>query len=156
MVLIKSQIKHKLDGKYLTGVLDLEIETSVGNINIATTYLPSRRPFIPFPDFHRLASKNTPAYLMGDLNVSSLNLGSTLTNQTGRQLDRMLNMGKLHHLGPDFSTFHARNSHTTPNIILYNYKVNQNITFKLGQITLSDHIPIIKHSVLKLKIYQLY
>lgn len=106
-------------------------------------YLPPRRLFIPYPGFHRLTTRNSPAYITGDLNATSQNVGCRHTNQVGRQLDRMLNNGLLHHLGPDFPTFYTRNSHTTPDIVLCNNKVSHNISIKPRPITLSDHIPLI-------------
>lgn len=53
-VLIKSNIKHEIIEDFITDVLELRINTTIGQISVATTYLPPRRPYLPFPDFHRL------------------------------------------------------------------------------------------------------
>lgn len=53
-ILIKSPIKHKIIDDYITDVIELRIETPTGTLSIATTYLPPRRPYLPFPDIHKL------------------------------------------------------------------------------------------------------
>lgn len=101
-LLVKSYIKHKIDDNYITDFIDIAIETENGLLNIATTYLPPRRPYLPFPDFHRLLSKNNPAYILADLNLSSTLTGSNHNNQVGKNLNRLINNGFVNHLGPDF------------------------------------------------------
>lgn len=54
-ILIKSNIQHKIDDNYITDLLEITVETEIGEISIATTYLPPRRPYLPYPDIHRLA-----------------------------------------------------------------------------------------------------
>ena len=142
-ILVKSQIKHKLDDNYITDFLDISIETDTGPINIATTYLPPRRAYLPFPDFHRFATKNNPAYLIGDLNATSINLGNKKNNQVGKNLNRFLTQGTLIHHGPNFPTFHSHHAQSTPDIVLSNNKIIHNLTLTQGPITLSDHTPII-------------
>lgn len=134
---IKAYIKHKL-GEFL----DLSIESDIGEINIATTYLPPRRPYIPFQDYHRFASKNNPSYPLTDMNAFSHNIGSNSVNQDGRHLHGFITNGSLVHLGPNFPTFFSRNTQT-PDIILANNKATHNITLKPIPVTLSGHIPII-------------
>ena len=51
---IKYNIKHKLFDDFDTDFLCVEIDTSLGPIQIATTYLPPRRPYLPYTDMHRL------------------------------------------------------------------------------------------------------
>ncbi len=142
-ILIKNNIKHRTDDDYITDLLEIIIETEIGEIGIATTYLPPRRPFLPYPDFHRLASKNIPTYLFADLNANIRAAGYQNTNQVGRSLERLINNGKLTFMGPQFSTFHDRRSSTTPDIALGNNKTMHNITIDPGPLTESDHIPLI-------------
>lgn len=50
--------------------------------------------------------------------------------------------GKLIHLGPQFPTFHDRNS-TTPDLLLSNNKAIHNIVIEQGPLTTSDYFPIV-------------
>lgn len=91
-LLIKSNIKHILDDNYITDFLDTSLETATRKINIATNYLPPRRPIIPFPDFHRLASENNPVYFLADLKAVTTQLSNNFYNQVGRHLNVFLTM----------------------------------------------------------------
>lgn len=66
-ILIKQNIKHKIKDDFMTNTLEIVIVTAIGQISIATTYLPPRSPFLPLPDFHQLAYNNHPTYIIGDL-----------------------------------------------------------------------------------------
>ena len=66
-ILVKSNILHKIKDDFITDVLQITIETSIGPVNFATTYIPPRRLFFPYPDFHSLASNNQPTYILADL-----------------------------------------------------------------------------------------
>lgn len=142
-ILIKSHIKHKIEDNFITDVLQIKIETSLGPINIATTYLPPRRPYLPFPDFHKIASNQFPTYIIGDLNAKHHSLGDNYNNTVGKGLKRMLDFNKLIHLGPQFTTYTSQTSNTTPDIVLSNNKTYHNHTVEAGPPTTSDHIPII-------------
>lgn len=136
-ILIKQNIKHKLDDNYLTDVLEIIINTDIGEVGIATTYLPPRRPYLPFPDFNSLATIHRPTYIIGDLNASHTLLGNRSNNQVVKNLERLLSIGKLQHIGPDFSTFKGRLSQTTPR---YNTVEQQSSTQYNNQTRTSDRI----------------
>lgn len=68
-ILVKEHLKHRVKENYDTDVILTTIETTTGPINIATTYLPPRRPFLPITDFHNIASETYPTYIIGDLNA---------------------------------------------------------------------------------------
>ena len=140
-IMVKNNIKHKIDNNYITDILEIIIETDIGEVGIATTYIPPRREFLPFPDFHRLATKHRPTYIIGDLNAGLDR--QRQNNKVGKGLQRFFDKGTLTHLGPDFTTYHERGSSTTPDIILGNNKTIHNITMKAGPLTESDHLPII-------------
>ncbi len=142
-ILVKQNIKHKIDEEYITDVLCIKILTSLGHISIATTYLPPRRPYLPFPDIHRLSSKNEPTYLLADLNAKHRLLGDSHNNVVGKGLERFLLDNKLHHLGPNFPTYITPQSATTPDIIICNNRAYHNIKTEPGPLTSSDHTPII-------------
>lgn len=94
-ILIKQNIHHKQIGNFITDVLFLQIETINGPVNIATTYLPSRRPCLPFPDIHQVMSYNNPTYLIGDLNAKHTCLGNRTNNNVGKGLKILLDNNKI-------------------------------------------------------------
>ena len=142
-ILIQKNIPHKIDTDYITDVLEIIIETDTGEIGIATTYLPPRRPYLPYPDFHRMATKHRPTYVIGDFNATLRSQRGNNSNQVGKGLERFFNKGSLIHLGPDFTTWHSRNCSTTPDIVLGNNKIFHNLTIDPGPLTESDHLPLI-------------
>ena len=59
-ICIKTNMHYKTYDDFITDVIAIEIETQTGPIIIGTTYLPPRRPYLPFPDIHQLLSNNIP------------------------------------------------------------------------------------------------
>ncbi len=76
--------------------LAVEIDTSLGPIQIATPYLHPRRLFLPYTDMHRLLSNNIPTFFNGRHTV----FGSKDNNTVGKSLSNLINQGKLIHFGP--------------------------------------------------------
>ena len=142
-ILIKQNLKYRLIDDFITNFLEVKIDTPLGPVSFATTYLPPRRSYLPFPDIHKLVNNNHPTYILADMNAQHTSLGNRNCNQVGKNIDRFLTQGKLIHLGPNFPTFHSPNSSTTPDIVLANNKVFHNIELTPGPLTLSDHLPII-------------
>ena len=142
-ILVKKQLKYTIKDDFIYNLLELIIDTPLGKISIATTYLPPRRSFLPYPDIHKLASNNHPTYIIADMNAQSRLLNNNRENLVGRGLNRFLNSGKLIHLGPNFNTFHNALGSSTPDIVLANNKIYHNFTITQGPITSSDHLPII-------------
>lgn len=139
---MKKEITHNINDDFITDVIEVIIETTLGNVSIATTYLPPRRPYLPFPDFHKLAYNNYPTYVLGDLSARSIFMGHGRSNNVGKGLERFMRHGKFIHVGPDFPTFHNRNSYSSPDVVLTNNKATLNMLIKPGPITTSDYIPI--------------
>ena len=142
-ILIRNTMKHKIQDDYGTDFLSISTETSNGIINIATTYLPPRRPYLPFTDFHRAASQNHPTYIVGDLNARHPYLKNKDTNNVGKGIKMFIDNNELAHIGPNFPTFYSYKSATTPDIILANNKTFHNLEITPGPVTPSDHIPIL-------------
>lgn len=142
-ILVKNNIKYRIKDDFITNFLEIIIETSLGKVSFATTYLPPRRPYLPFPDMHRLISNNHPTYILADMNAQHTVLNDRRCNQVGNHLERLINQGNLQHLGPGFPTFFGLTRGTTPDIVLSNNKIHHNITMTPGPITQSDHLPII-------------
>lgn len=142
-ILIKPNLKYKIKDDYDTDIIQATIDTSTGPINIATTYLPPRRPYLPFPDFHNIASQSHPSYIIGDLNAHHPTIDRKRGNNVGKALKMMIDNNKLRHIGPDFATFYSHNASTTPDIILGNTQTYHNIHAIPGPVTPSDHLPIL-------------
>ena len=142
-ILVKDNIKHRIKDNYMTDILQITIETHTGPINIATTYLPPRRPYLPIPDFHQLASNNEPTYIIADFNAKHHILGDHYCNTVGNGLKLFIDNNKLQHLGPNFPTYYSHNAQTTPDIVFANKNTYHNHTIEAGPVTPSDHIPII-------------
>ena len=142
-ILIKQNLKHKIKDNFDTDFLQITIETDTGPINIATTYLPPRRPYLPFTDFHTIASQHEPTYIIGDLNAHHPYLNTKTTNKVGNALKIFIDNNKLNFLGPNFPTYLSHNAATTPDIILANNKTFHNVKIHPGPTTASDHLPVI-------------
>lgn len=124
-ILIINNIKHTLQDDYITNVLQITIETSLGKIAIATIYLPPRLAYLPYPDIHKIASNHCPTYLLADLNAHHRLINGNRNNEVGRGLERFMSQGKLIHLGPDFPTFHGRCGSSAPDLVFSNNKTPQ-------------------------------
>ncbi len=140
---MKCNIKYKLYDDFETDFLAIEVETSLGPVIIATTYLPPRRPYLPYPDMHRLLDNNVPTYILGDFNGRHTVFGNKENNTVGKSLVNLINQGKLIHLGPFFPTFFLQNSSTNPDKIFSNKHHYLNCFSEPGGTTTSDHLPII-------------
>lgn len=142
-IAIKFNIQHKLFDDFDTDVLAIQVETVLGPIIIATMYLPPRRPYLPFTDFYRLLNNTIPTYILGDFNGRHKYFGNNNNNTVGKSLIQLVNQGILMHLGPHFPTFISHGAATTPDKIFANKHHYLNTICEPGNITTSDHIPII-------------
>ena len=143
-ILIKPNIKHSLINHTFRGdTIAINIDTSLGPINIATNYSPPGRHYIPIGDIHWLARHNTPTYILADLNAHHTAY-DTSTNDYGRVLhNEWLRHGHLRRLGPAQGSFRTpRGNLTKPDIILgnrhcYHYSHCSTLPFNV-----SDHAPL--------------
>ncbi|KAK3892023.1 hypothetical protein Pcinc_004112 [Petrolisthes cinctipes] len=92
---------------------------------------------------HAHRRRNTPVYMLADLNANHHFLGYRRTNTAGRQLYNLTLNRTIQHIGPHFPTYYSVNSNTTPDIILTNFRTHHNTHTAPGPLTTSDHIPII-------------
>lgn len=142
-IAVKHNIPHKILDDFISDMLAIEIDTTTGKLIIATLYQPPARPYIPAPDFIQLFRRQTPVYMLADLNANHPTLGYRHSNTAGRQLYNMILNRTIQHIGPHFPTYSSANSNTTPDIILSNYRTYHNTHAIPGPLTTSDHIPII-------------
>ena len=140
---IKSSIKHKILNNFTSEMIAVEINTPHGPIIIATIYLPPRRPYIPEPDIFQLLRHQKPTYILGDWNANHRMFNYRHTNPVGRGLASLVRDGHLQHLGPHFPTRIQGQHVTTPDLVMANQHAHLNIHLKQGDITTSDHLPII-------------
>ena len=142
-IAIKSTITHKLIENLAPEIIAVEVNTTHGPIIIATLYLPPRRPYIPYPDLNQLLRQHKPVYILGDWNANHTQFGYTTSNPVGRALVSLISDGTLQHLGPHFPTYIGIQRNTTPDLVLANNRITTNIHLKQGDLTTSDHLPIV-------------
>jgi len=80
---------------------------------------------------------------MGDFNGRHTSFGNRENNTVGKSLLNLINQGKMIHLGPHFPTFISHNSKTNPDKIFANKHHYLNCICEPGEITTSDHLPVI-------------
>lgn len=136
---IKHQIIDDLDENYLAVI----VNTTLGPISLGTGYQPPRRPWIPLQSIMGITRRAMPAYFLGDLNAAHTAFGHNRTNAVGRTLYDHMQDRHLMHLGPDFHTYITQGGSGTPDIILCNNRLVHNLQIRPGQLTTSDHLPII-------------
>ena len=90
-----------------------------------------------------LINNNIPTYILGDFNCTYTHLGNRTNNTVGKSLISLINQGKLLHLGPHFKTFIRSGSASSPDKIFCNKHSYLNTIIEQGNITASDHLPII-------------
>ena len=142
-IAVKNTIQHNIIDAFLSDLLAIELETSTGKIIIATLYQPPSRDYLPIPDFITLFRRNSPVYMIADLNANHPNFGYNFSNIKGRQLTRLIKNRTIQHLGPHFPTYFTNTRGTNPDIILSNHKTYHNYNISQGPLTTSDHLPII-------------
>lgn len=82
-------------------------------------------------------------YLLGDLNARRRTLGHQDNNVVGNSITRLMGDNRLHHVGPTFPTLIRHNSATSPDIIIANRYGHFNYQITPGDLTTSDHLPVI-------------
>lgn len=142
-IAIKNGIKHVIIDDFEEDYLAIIVTTTLGEVCLSTGYQPPRRPLIPINNLIRIIRRNIPVYLIGDLNARHQILGHNNNNLVGNQIKDLISSGDLIHLGPDFQTFITPGRCGTPDIALGNNKKFHNILISSGDITTSDHIPVI-------------
>lgn len=85
-IAVKHNIQYNIDDDFDTDILATKINNSLGKLKVATTYLPPRRVFLRFTNFHKLLSDNTPTCTAGDLNIRHRCLGTSSNNTVGTAL----------------------------------------------------------------------
>lgn len=142
-IAVKCNIKHKIIDNLEENYLAIIVTTNLGEICVATGYQPPRRPFIPPGNLLNFSRRNIPTYILGDFNGRHTILGHRNNNTVGNQIYDHIRDGNLVHLGPDFKTYVSRAQSGTPDLLLGNKNIFHNIHIRPGQLTTSDHIPII-------------
>lgn len=118
-IAIKHNLQHKLFDDYDTDFLAVELQTALGPIIVATTYLPPRRPYLPFTDMYKILNNIIPAYILGDFNGAHKSFGNKTDNIVGKSLSSLISQDRMLHLGPSFPTF-THISATNPDKIFSN------------------------------------
>lgn len=105
-IAMKRSLNYILLEYFQAEILAIKLTTTMGEVIIATVYLPPRRNFLPNPDILKLTNYNCPVYKLGDVNARHQVFGNNNSNQVGTSLDAIIQTGKLIHLGPNFPFFY--------------------------------------------------
>ena len=120
------------------------MDTNLGPIVIATTYLPPRRPYLPYTNILRLLNNTVPISILGAFNTRHTSLGYRENNTVDKIIINLINQGKLIHLGPHFHILiRHSNSKTNPDKIFANKHHYLNYMTEPGELTTSDHLLIV-------------
>ena len=139
-IAVKKNIQHKILDDFQDDILGIRMETDKGPIELYTIYSPPRRNYLPIGEINRIAQKNIPTYLIGDINAQHQMLAYTYVNNKGRIIKSYVDNNKLKHFGPDFPTLVRRNGR--PDIVLGNRWTHLNMLIAPGSLTSSDHLLI--------------
>lgn len=139
-ICIRRDVKYRLIDHFETDMIGVTVTTNQGPIDILTTYVAPRQPYLHYADFHKALTVDRPAYLIGDLNAKNTIFGHPSTNNRGQQLAMLTDRGHATILGPEFPTVITYRSATSPDIILGNSKTFHNYNATPGtELTPSDH-----------------
>ena len=142
-IAIRNNIYPRVHDNFHSDLLAITIDTAHGPLTIATYYNPPRDDFLNYIDFHTLFSIKGQIIFIGDLNAKNRIFGHKNKNNTGRQLEYIINRYKLTYQGSDFPTIVNNNGIGIPDIVLTNQSFNMNLHLQPGPLTPSDHTPII-------------
>ena len=139
---VRKGLRHQIVDDFSEDYLAVRIETTKGQVIIGTTYRPPRRD-LPIEDMMKLLRKNVPVYILADLNARHRFLGHGDNNDAGRLLNNMINQNLAVFVGPDFNTRVGQGGLSRPDIILRNRCAYLNYSIREGDLTTSDHIPVV-------------
>ena len=124
--------------------LAIKIHTTLGEVIIATSYIPPRLKLIPTLSLLKILNLKLPTIFLGDINARHPIFFGTYTNSRGKMLKNLFLTHNLLHLGPPFDTFYGSNGTGRPDIILANsqFQLFHHTMYSEKSIG-SDHIPII-------------
>ena len=142
-IAVKRHLKYKINDNFNSETMSITIETTQGQLTLATSYLPPVRNYLPMYDMFRLSSLPHPCYMLGDLNAHHRMFGYRGTNKVGRALNALVDRGEWTHLGPNFKTFYGPGGTGTPDVVLCNRHAVLNHHIMPGHSKAgSDHTPI--------------
>lgn len=140
-IAVRYNIKHKLINNFIDDTLAIQVDTDIGPVIIATSYIPPRRNYLPVQDITSILRRPIPAYILGDLNLRHTLFGHNDNNNRGTAMADIVNQGRAVFWGPDFPTL--RVGRGKPDMIFTNTHANLNYLIEKGNLTTSDHLPII-------------
>ena len=140
-IAVRKNIRYQILDDFINDILSVHILTLRGPINILTHYSPTRRNYLPIGELNRKLQSNEAVYLLGDLNAHHPMFGYRYTDLKGEEINNLININIVSHLGPEFHTLVA--TKTKPDVVLGNRHGFYNIAVTEGEITTSDHLPII-------------
>ena len=139
-IAVRRDIRYQILDSFIDYILGIRILTLRGPINILTHYSPPRQNYLPIGELNQKLNSNEAVYLMGDLNAHHPIFGYRYTDLKGQEINNLINRNIVPHLGPEFPTIMA--TKTKADVVLGNRHAFYNIAITEGEITTSDHLPI--------------
>ena len=141
-VAVRKNIKHTIIDDLEEDALAIRVETTKGPVIIGTAYHPPRREVFPIADLLRLMRNNIPVYILVDYNARHRFIGHSTNNAAGTIINNLITRNLAYHIGPDFNTRVGQSGISKPDIILKNRSAFLNYAIREGNLTTSDHIPV--------------
>ena len=157
-ILIHNTVQFSIIPTKDKDTLSIKINTSLGPLIIATSYIPPRLNVIPSISINKILDYNLPTLFIADFNAHHPMFHNTTARNAngdarGAQLSALAVNRNLDFLGPMFYTFETNRSKGTPDIVLtsnqfqiFHHQITKGNTF-------SDHSSIIlKISTVPIKV----
>ena len=125
----KKPLTYRLIDYFLSDIIAITIDTTLGPVTIGTDYIPPRRRYINYIDYHTLFNRPKPTYFIGDINGHHITLGDSCDNNTGKQITSLISRSKFQHLGPPFPTTLTHNGSEKPDKVLADHNIIYNTHF---------------------------
>ena len=138
---VRKDVSYKILDNFNDDFIGIQVDTTKGPIAIHTTYIPPRRNYLPVGDIKRAMQRTIPTYVFGDLNAQCPVTGYNYSNNKGRILNTLIAEDTINYIGPDFPILVGRNGRS--DALLANRWAFLNVAVQAGNVTSSDHIPII-------------
>jgi hypothetical protein len=142
-IAVRRGIRHELVTGFLGDMVAVKVLLNGEEITFGTVYLPPRDDAVPTQDLLRLFNRQSPVYLIADLNAHHSFIGHSTNDRVGNFLNELISRNKIKHIGPDFNTYTGAFKYISkPDLVLTNNKAHHNYHIEAGTPNISDHFPV--------------
>ena len=142
-IAVKRNIDHVIWDDFKDDILAIRVQTTKGPVIVGTGYRPPRRENFPMEDLTKIFRRRDPVYFLADLNIRHQFVGHNDNNTAGVITNNMISRNLVSFVGPDLNIRTGQHGVSRPDIILRNNQAFLNYSIREGDLTTSDHIPVI-------------